>query len=76
MATKFGWCLDGHCLHGPRTDGCPGELKALELTCSCTCHTGDVPELSLRTLGVDQERWATADPDLPESDTLEEPVSA
>lgn len=80
MATqKFGWCLDGHCIPGPRTDGCPGEFEDLGLVCSCTCHTGDVPELAVRTLAADQERWATTDPDLSEpteSDPIEEPISA
>lgn len=76
MATKFGWCLDGHCLAGPRTDGCPGKTGDPELTCACTCHTGEVPDVAVRTLAADQERWAATDSDLPESAEIEEPISA
>lgn len=82
MATqKFGWCLDGHCLPGPRTGGCPGEFEDSGLVCSCTCHTGDVPDIAVRTLAADQERWEAAqqssvDIDPAETSPVMEPISA
>lgn len=54
---KLGWCLDGHCLPGPRTQGCPGELTVTTLACDCTCHGGQPPDLATRTLAADKARW-------------------